>query len=373
MKKTKEVLNRVSLLDGVRGLLSLVVVFNHSFLVVAIPSYANVWGQNYLSFTDISAKIQQLFMIIGNGGTAVSMFFVLSGFVLNFSLKNFQWQAVNYLHFLKKRLLRLYPAFVFTIILISIGRWLGFDYRVFPYASSWYLWWMNFNLDVKEFLKNLFFININLGGVTWTLRVIMIFSFFAPLFHYISKKLSKAQNLAFVFLLTYLSFNLLNIHNFRDLRYFYMFYLGLIIPQFEIFFKKITNRLFNLLIIPALVLIFTIRYQTNEYFGGVIESYVSWFILGVIIYKQNLPTLQFLNSKWLQFLGSISYSLYLIHFSVLYTIARILFQYFPSIDFGSHYLATHIFLLFSSAIVTIPTSYFVHKYIENLPEIVKTK
>ena len=64
--------NRITKLDGLRGLLSLIVALNHSFLVVAIPAFANVWHQNYLDFYSFQSKVQQLFMILGNGGVARS-------------------------------------------------------------------------------------------------------------------------------------------------------------------------------------------------------------------------------------------------------------------------------------------------------------
>lgn len=368
MQKNKEDNNRLTYLDGIRGLLSLIVILNHSFLVIAIPGFANVWGQNYLQFTDLPSKVQQIFMILGNGGTAVSMFFVLAGFVLNFSLSRFSWSIGNYFHFLIKRFLRLYPAFFFTILVISLGRWLGFDYRQFPHASTWYHWWMNFNLDLKEFLLNTVFVNINLGGVTWTLRVIVIFSFFAPTLYYLAQKLNAWQNFLFAILLSFLSFNLLNFDGFRDFRYFYMFYLGLIIPQFADFFRQVPRWLIYTGLPFALYTMFTIRYQTNEYRGGVWESYLSWLILGLIIYQSDLKIFKPLGQKWLLFLGKISYSIYLIHFSVLYTLARVMFQYFPEINYSEHYLTTHLVLLLTSSLVTIPISWFVYTYIERLPE-----
>lgn len=367
-KTTDNKPTRLNHLDGIRGLLSLVVVLNHSFLVVAIPAFANVWGQDYLKFFDLPSKIQQIMMILGNGGTAVSMFFVMSGYVLNYSLSKFEWGVTGYLRFLWKRFIRLYPAFFFTILLISTARWLGFDYQTFPHASTWYHWWMNFNLDLKEFLLNAIFVNINLGGVTWTLRVIVLMSFFAPFLYYLAKKLTPWQNFLFALLLTYLSFNLLNLNNFRDFRYVYMFYLGLIIPQFKYFFESFPKWLIHLALPIMVYVMFTVRYQTNEYRGGVWESYISWFILGLVIYQSSLKIFSFLTKPWLLFIGKISYSLYLIHFSVLYTLARVLFQFFPQINYTDNYLPTHFFLLFTSAILTIPLSWLVYNYIEKLPD-----
>ncbi len=359
--------NRNTLLDGLRGLLSLVVVLNHSFLVIAIPEFANVWGQNYLKLVDWPSKIQQIMMILGNGGTAVSMFFVLSGFVLNYSLNKFEWKGKYYLWFLFKRLLRLYPAFFFTILLISIFRWLGFDYRTFPHASSWYHWWMNFNLDTWEFFMNAIFVRINLGGVTWTLRVIALFSIVAPLAYYVSRSLSPIKNALVAIFLTYISFNLLNIEGFRDLRYFYMFYLGLIIPQFEGFFTKFPKKLLYVLLPFLVYIMLAIRYQTGEYFGGLVESYISFFILGLIIFQPSNNLFKFLNNKFLLYIGRISYAVYLVHFSVLYTVARVMFQFLPGINYTEHYLLTHFVLLITSFIITIPVSTFVYRFVEQPP------
>src|SRR5258706_3487300 len=66
---------RFTKLDGLRGLLSIIVALNHSFLVIAIPAYANVWGQNIWQYHDFQSKLQQIFMLLGNGGVAVTFFF----------------------------------------------------------------------------------------------------------------------------------------------------------------------------------------------------------------------------------------------------------------------------------------------------------
>ncbi len=354
---------RFTKLDGLRGILAVIVALNHSYLVLTIPDYANVWSQNYWHFYDLQSKIQQLMMILGNGGAAVSLFFILSGLVLGLSFARSNPTLTSYPGFILKRLVRLYPAYLFTILAISVFRWLGFDYRVFAPASSWYHWWMNFNLDIVEFTKNVFFIHTNLGGVTWTLRVILIMSLIFPLFFFISQKLNKFWNLIFGMLLIFLSFTLLNIEGFRDLRYVYMFYLGLILPLYKDFFAKIPLKLFGVALPILLFLMFTVRYQTDEYFGGLIETLVSWILIGSIVYLPNTKIFNFLENKVYIFLGKISYSLYLVHFTVLYAIARIMLQFFPFLDYNQ-YLLIHTGLLILSLGISIPLSAFMNKYIE---------
>lgn len=359
--------NRITKLDGIRGILSVIVALNHSFLVLAIPSFANVWGQNYFQFFDLQSKIQQLFMIIGNGGTAVSMFFVLSGFVITLSMDKFVFTVKNYLLFLIKRVFRLYPVYLFIVTCITAAVWLGFDYRTFSPASTWYHWWMNFRLDLVEYIKNALFIHINLGGVTWTLRVIVLATPILPIFYLIVKKLNNLQTVLFWFALIYLSFNQLNFDGFRDFRYLHMFFLGLILPKFTSIFSQIKPIVFNLLLPILLVTMFVIRYQTDEYFGGIVESLISFIILGIILYQPRVKTFDFLDNNFFVYLGRISYSLYLVHFSVLYAIARALLQFAPNLPYQSSYLFFHSLLFFVSTLVSIPVSHILNKYVEIPP------
>ncbi len=189
---------RFTKLDGLRGLLALIVCLNHSFMVVAIPSFADVWRQNPLIFNGLQSKIQQLFMFLGNGGAAVTLFFLLSGFVLGPSLAKVAYDFRGLLGFIVKRLIRLYPVYLLIAILTAVYMKSGFVYQTFPASSNWFNWWMNFEMTLKEFFLNAAFIHTYLGGVTWTLRVILIVSFIFPLFFLFSQKTSKWLDLIFV-------------------------------------------------------------------------------------------------------------------------------------------------------------------------------
>ncbi len=356
--------NRYTKLDGLRGLLSLIVALNHSFLVVAIPSSANVWGQNYLTFTNLQEKLQQLFMVLGNGGAAVTLFFILSGMVLGQSMVRVEFSFRGLLGFYLKRILRLYPVYVFLIIATAIYMRFGFKYQVFPFASSWYLWWMNFDMTFREFLKNLFFIHIYLGGVTWTLRVILIASFIFPVFYQVSRRVGRLSNLIIAALLVLGSFTILNIGGFRDFRYLYMFYLGLILPKFSGLFVNLPGRFIKISLPFGLVLLLTIRYIIGEYLGGLVESIVSWFLIGSIVYCVRLSIFDILNHKILLYFGKISYSLYLVHFSVLYLLARLMFWLLPSFPYSHSYLPIHLVLFALSLAVATVISLIVHRFIE---------
>lgn len=355
---------RFTKLDGLRGLLSLVVALNHSFLVVVIPTFANVWQQNPFIFNGLQSKLQQLFMFLGNGGAAVTLFFLLSGLVLGQSFSRIKMNFRGLTSFIVKRIIRLYPVYLFVVAITAIYMKFGFVYQTFPYSSSWFNWWMNFQMTLKELLFNIFFIHAYIGGVTWTLRVILIVSFIFPTFYLINKKTSWWLDILISFLLVYLSFTLLNIEGFRDLRYLYMFYLGLMIPKFKALFSTISNRLVSIILPFGLILLLGFRYLTNEYRGGVVESLVSFFLIGVAAYGDKVFVLGFLNRKVFQFFGKISYSLYLIHFSVLYILSRTMFQNLPNLPYANQYLIIHLSLFLLSVIIATGVSFLVYKYIE---------
>lgn len=356
--------DRITKLDGLRGLLSLIVALNHSFLVVAIPAFANVWGQNFLEFHDLQSKVQQIFMILGNGGVAVTLFFILSGLVLGQSLGRVETTVRGLAAFYAKRLIRLYPVYLFVILLTALYMRLGFTHETFPFASTWYSWWLNFEMTLKEFFYNIFFVHTYLGGVTWTLRVILIASLVFPLFYHLTRKTSPALDLAITSLLIYSSFTIFIFPDFRDLRYLYMFFLGLILPKFAKFFSGLPGWLISVSLPLLVILLLVIRYATDEYLGGVVESFISWLIIGTIVYSEKTKLFDFLNKKILLFFGKISYSLYLIHFTVLYILARLMFQYLPNLPYTGQYLAIHLWLFFFSLTLATVVSVWVHRLIE---------
>lgn len=357
-------IHRFTKLDGLRGLLSIIVALNHSFLILAIPNYANVWGQNILQFTNLQSKIQQIFMLLGNGGVAVTMFFILSGLVMGQSLQRVAPSIRGYVGFIFKRMTRLYPAYFFLIVFSAIYMRLGFIYKIYPGASSWFQWWMNFDMTLKEFILNAFFISISLGGITWTLRVIVIASLIFPVFYLLTKNTSKFLDTMIFFGLLIASFTILNIPGFRDLRYLYMFFSGLMIPKFASFFERVPSW-FVYLVLPAFLFILTdFRYLTDEYIGGVGECVAGWFLIGVMAYNTKLRLFNFLDTKLFIFLGRISYSLYLVHFTVLYIVSKIMFDYLPYQSLLDSYLYVHLLLFVVSTMLAVQLSVLVNKYVE---------
>ena len=86
---------RYEILDGLRGVASLVVVAFHLFEAHA-ASHAD--------------------QIINHGYLAVDFFFVLSGFVIGYAYDD-RWGRMTYRDFFKRRLIRLHPMVVMGMLI----------------------------------------------------------------------------------------------------------------------------------------------------------------------------------------------------------------------------------------------------------------
>lgn len=355
---------RYTKLDGLRGILALMVAFNHAYMVIAIPSFASIWRHNVFLFTDLQSKLQQISMLLGNGGLAVTVFFVLSGFVLGEAAKKHDFTVGKAIAFYTRRLLRLYPVYLFLIVVSALYMWSGFTYEVYPAASKWFLWWMNFRMTFKELIYNTLFIHTYLGGVTWTLRVIIIASFLFPFMYFIFRRVNRFINFVIVLLLLVGSFTILDIKNFNDLRFLYMFYFGLTLPQWKEFFISIKGSVIKWSIVPLVFIALYVRYISDVFQAMVLETFIAWLILGVLAYNEKVGFLERLENKTFQFLGGISYSLYLVNFTVLYIFSKFVLENVSPSFLTRNYFLSHSLIFIITLGITILVSIGVHRFIE---------
>lgn len=148
--------------DSVRGV-AVLLVFVFHFYVMA-------------KMTGFSVAGLDLSMIVQAGHIGLSMFFVLSGFLI---FRSLYMHGVNWQYF-KRRFLRITPiyyvAFAVCVIFLEPGL-----------LVSWEGWW--------NILSHVFFIQsfdpqtyVGVNPVLWSLSVEMIFYLFLPLFFLVTKK-----------------------------------------------------------------------------------------------------------------------------------------------------------------------------------------
>jgi len=346
--------------------MALIISIGHSLLLFTIGSVNNIYEKQFFDIPINEAFIVQILRTIFNGSAAVAFFFVISGYFVNFSLDKSSFNISRVIKYVLKRILRIYPVYLFSLIISSFYLLYFHTYKTYPLASKWYLMWFHFKPFPKLILNHLFFIDTSMNTVAWALAPIVLFSFFAPLFYYFYKKKSIKINLFCLFLLLILSF-ILRQNN--SIKYLFTFYIGLIAPKLKTFFanfvKKLsisTNKLGMFFIIGLLMA--RPLFLNNEILVKLIESISILVILLTIITNKNFFLNRLGKNKILVFFGKISYSFYLINFLVLYIIATFFLENTKFLLIGKNLVLVSMLIGILSVLITIPISVFSYFVIE---------
>ena len=259
------------------------------------------------------------------GTIGVGLFFIISGFVISFSISK-----RNSIDFLINRILRIYPVLIFVILLDIVFLYI---YNNFILANNSYNPdWMNmlYNMSlILRVLNNSEFVD----PVLWTLEVELFFYVIISVLG--SKNICQIKYILFfymcIFLLTVFLYeikfsekNVLNnimlfIKN--SLPHISMMFLG-------VFFYNLYKKNFKIIqIFPILLIIvaqYIVIYSMDENFIVYISSYIIALLIWCIAYyyQNNLKYNTLLN-----FFANISYSLYLSHQVIGYIFITVLLTY----------------------------------------------
>lgn len=301
--KIVPVVGRYESIDGMRGFLALGVFIHHS----------SIWHQ-YVQFGYWAAPNSNLYNQFGQ--TSVSLFFMITSFLfisklLNTNEKGFNWQS-----FFISRIFRLVPMYFFSIWLIVIS---------VMFISNWQV-----NVGLSEFLKSIFnwcFFTINESpyinnseytpfinaGVVWSLPYEWLFYFSLPIISLVILKIKPKIGYLILSILFIVYFY--KIHSVVDY-YVYPFLGGAVAPvimKFTSFYKKINDTYASIIILICLFLIGQFNTANNMYCTLLITVVFTLIALGNSIFG-------LLKNSTLKFLGEISYSTYLLHGIILFTL-----------------------------------------------------
>ncbi len=130
-----------------------------------------------------------------NGSDAVSFFFVLSGFVLSYPYLQFDRQ-IKYGRYVVKRILRLYPAYLITILIIA-----SFWYRDSLILTTFQEVLLE-NKHTRIWNELAMVLNVHSLYIPgWTLRIELIYSLIMPFLIVLTKW--RKQGLVLILLLSY--------------------------------------------------------------------------------------------------------------------------------------------------------------------------
>lgn len=287
---------------------------------------------HYMPWLFFSFITQQGKEFLQTGKHGVYIFFCISGFVLTFSLIKSNYSYSNFLKFFKKRIIRIEPPYLLSVLLVVcfwyLRKFLGLDVLA--------------DISLKNILYHVGYLNSFTGGwltvIYWTLAVEFMFYLLIALIFPILIQNKKFIRLPIFGILLCSGF-FFQSNDFIP-KYFSFFILGINAAFY------LTNRIKLLEYLFVSIICFSIILHQ---FGVVISLYC---LLTNFLFLIKLP-----RNKVLYFLGQISFSVYLLH---TITGARVLMLGFRY-EMGS--LERAIFFLAAIA-VTIFTSWIYYLVVE---------
>ena len=291
------------------------------------------------------------------GFLGVDVFFLISGYVITQSLqKDINNNIYSFRLFIKKRFFRLYPALITCIILSTIFFLFFGDIdeisAIFTQSLTSLFSIQNLFLQylrVDYFFEN----NIKFFEHLWSISAeIQIYIFIGLIYFFLYKKKIDLFNFTFIIIL-FLSFYI-----YFNLKHLNENYFSLIIRLFEFFLgslsyflnNKIKNRyaFYTNLMIAGLLIINILKFQNN---------YFSYILLICLILFNYLSFFKLHNQIYyapLNYLGKISYSVYLYHLPLS-------FFYFIYLDTQLNEIINSLGYLFILFLISLISYNFIEK------------
>lgn len=306
--------------------------------------------------------------IVQNSWIFVEFFFVLSGFIISY-----RYSFINnknlFIHFIKKRIARLYPLLFYSVLVFflleSIASFL-FGHLVNTKET--------FNEYLAQTLNSILMLNstpffylfgsngVGTNPVTWSISSEMI-SYLIFGYVMLLKKFKDVMMIVLILtsiIFRYYYFNLpptvLNLEFFRGI---ISFFIGVLI--FKTRRVKI-NSIFEYISVGLLLIqMYSMKYNLlDERFLEIVLLNIIFSLMIFVFVNSDGGITRVLNSNILQYLGKISYSIYLNHLIVITVFHRIIFQILNISNNQINQILVFIF----SIIITVIYSNLTYKFFE---------
>jgi peptidoglycan/LPS O-acetylase OafA/YrhL len=335
--------DRVEQLDGLRGIFSILVIAHHHNAFRESIFYNNFFVLNSSLFVDF--------------------FFVLSGFVIAMNYIEKIHTTQDFASFIKKRFIRLYPLLFYTEVIFIIANLFGDQSSLKNATNLSLLYYLRSGLDTLTFMGSTPILGdwMGINYPAWSISSEMI-SY--VVFGIVLLVTPSKKYLAFLLLSMACIVFIISKDEYM-LVYDYGFVRGLLCFCVGIFtFAFLKNRAFQLtyLEIPFLILLVACMYATHHYEWNLIRLiFPVLFSMGIIIFANSSGIItRLLSSKPFQYLGKISYSIYLNHAIVLIFVNICIFRVLKA-EPTETMIA---FSLITSISLTIMYSHFTYEWIE---------
>lgn len=267
----------------------------------------------------------------------VEVFFVISGFVIPYALLGLPFKGKHYGGYLLKRLVRIEPAYLSSIILIIILNYASSLFSIYqgpPFSVSG----TNILLHLGYLVE--FFDGTWMNPVYWTLAVefqyYLIIGFLLILWNRNNKYLT------IISLILFFSLSFIPQYTVKFLRHTDIFTIGIVGAFYK---KEYINKMSFLISVGVIGLVIYLHH-----------SYVITILsVGAILGITFLNTIR--NFNWLIFFGNISYSLYLLHVPIGGRVINISRRFALG-------LTGKFFVIFIAMLISVIAAYLFYLFIE---------
>lgn len=371
--------NKLDFLDSIRGLAAIYVLIGHSRWLLS-----EQWSDfqiHKLQYNLFEQFLAYFFLFFKYGHEVVIFFFILSGFVIHLKyakrLKNNVDVKFDFLSYFRSRFYRIYPPYLFALILTYYFDKLVefYNFSIYNHLTPTKLINISvfFNHDLKTFIGNLFFLQgtfipiFGSNGPLWSLMYEWWFYMLYPFLYLLTKKnisivYTMIVGVSLIFFLGGTT-NIILID--KIFSYLFIWCLGVLVADIYVGRIIINKKFFFPLIILLILIPLYPRFDIPQLFKDAITSVSLFGLFMLFFHLLERKSFVIILLERFSFLGSFSYTLYVIHFPLLVFYNGLILQNNNNIFFF-----TQLHILYSS-IVIIVISFFLSKIIEHKWSLIK--
>lgn len=334
--------SKLYFLDGLRGLAALVVLVGHARWLLW-EGFAGGYKLHPQQYSLVGKVCVYLFSVFRFGHEAVLFFFVLSGFVIHLRysrglVKDPQAQF-DYLDFYKRRIRRIYPLFLFTLLLTFLLDKIGMCHGFSIYAGRTPVPLLNNNVHTNHELinlaGNLLFVSTDRVGIwgtngpLWSLKYEWWFYMFYPILFLLTRKsfyLSLAVVVA-AFLLS-MTFNAaIAPFFFSVFQYLLSWWLGAVTADIYTRRIRVNPLYFSVFAVFIPLMIVKPGIVQNDALYDTLWAVGFFGLVNLLLWWKARRPASLRALEKIKWLGDCSYSLYVTHFPILVLLNGILLHY----------------------------------------------
>lgn len=313
------------------------------------------------------------------GSLGVPMFFVISGYVITYSAESNLNSNESAFQFLKRRFLRIYPAFWISIIvllclpyvlkfivMVTTGDYISPASIIERYNTSE---WLHILALTKVFFANSSYLPVEftlINGVYWTLAI--EFQFYLVVF---ASLLFKKYYRLLIVLVTVFAivnqYNDLSLNFGLFIHYWPLFAIGILLAylhRYKICIEKIlppsTYILLLIGYVPLVYVLITSDYGVSDFQFAILFGVFLWFVSPLekvlSIVKTTSNGIAFWVLELFLILGAMSFTVYLLHSKLFHLPRYVMAQFYNSSD-----LEYGIFTMMLTLIMCLPFYLFVER------------